>query len=615
MTPREQIEKFLEDTYDARLLSQKCRDYFDHKQWTAEEESKLRDRKQAPIVVNRVKPKVEGLVGVYELRKTKPKAFPRTQKHVKAASAATDALRYVCDNTKFQMSRLDVAEDFFVEGYAGVIVEVKKKKGEPEIWINQIPWDRIYFDPQSRRKDFKDARYMGILAWLHIDVIKEMAGKSVNEDKLVQDELMETSEDERVLWSNKTKNMYRVALHFEIKKGKWKMSLVSGDYEILTEKDSPYLDEDGLPSNPIELVCANIDRRNQRYGEVAGFLSQQDEINHRRSKFLHLNSTRQTFGNDNAIQDVGAAKKELSKPDGHLKINGDAEFGKDFGILPVGDFSQAQFNLYKDAKEELDRSSFNAPMGGDASGRDLSGVALDKLQQAGTLELNRQYALLSAWENRVYVQVWNRVRQYWTEEKWIRVTDDRENLRWVGLNAEITAQQMFEEAIADKSLPMKERQAYKQTLDLLVQTQNPRLQEIVESRNQVAELDVDIIIDKSIDSVNAQQEQFEFIMQYSVDGEMDIIDKLELSTIAGKDELIEKIKRRRQEQQEAQAQAIAEEKQLANAERITKIRKESADIDLTAATVADTQMGTVTKQLENIILATSPPDQKPQVSA
>ena len=55
------IEKFLSDTDEARELSEKCRDYYDGRQWTDAEAQKLRARKQAPIVSNKVKPKVEGL--------------------------------------------------------------------------------------------------------------------------------------------------------------------------------------------------------------------------------------------------------------------------------------------------------------------------------------------------------------------------------------------------------------------------------------------------------------------------------------------------------------------------------------------------------------------------
>ena len=102
---REKVEQFLEDTEQARRLSQKCRDYFDHKQWTSAEVARLESRKQAAIVVNRVRPKVEGLVGLYELRKNDPKAYPRTQKHEDSAKVVTDALRFVTENNNFDLTR------------------------------------------------------------------------------------------------------------------------------------------------------------------------------------------------------------------------------------------------------------------------------------------------------------------------------------------------------------------------------------------------------------------------------------------------------------------------------------------------------------------------------
>ena len=134
-TPKQQVDLFLSDTDDARRLSQKCRDYFDHKQWSQWQIQKLNARRQAAIVVNRIKPKVEGLIGLYELRKTDPKAFPRTKKHEEAAHVVTDALRFVADNNDFDLTRLDVAEDFFVEGYGGVFIDVGRTQREIEIQL------------------------------------------------------------------------------------------------------------------------------------------------------------------------------------------------------------------------------------------------------------------------------------------------------------------------------------------------------------------------------------------------------------------------------------------------------------------------------------------------
>src|SRR5260221_14367221 len=48
-------------TAQARLEAMTDIDYYDSKQWTAEELAALRERRQPGIVINRVKPAVEGL--------------------------------------------------------------------------------------------------------------------------------------------------------------------------------------------------------------------------------------------------------------------------------------------------------------------------------------------------------------------------------------------------------------------------------------------------------------------------------------------------------------------------------------------------------------------------
>lgn len=624
-TPKEEVEEFLNATEEARIISQKCRDYYDGKQWTAEQAEKLRSRRQAPIVVNRIKPKIDGMIGLYEIQKSDPKAYPRTVKHEQVAQVATDGLRYVADNTRFQRTRLDVAEDFFIEGYGGVIVDIAQKKKEVEIRVNQIPWDRIYYDPHSRRKDFKDARFMGIWLWMDIDDVRSLFPKKrINYEDLgnESDTLDETSED-RPRWRMTTSagtQRVRLSQHFHRVGGVWKMTIFCGDITLVKTADSPYLDEDDLPTNPIEIVSAKVDRNNDRYGEVKGLLSQQDELNHRRSKFLHQNSTRQTYGNDNAIQDVAAAKSELAKPDGHVKINGGAAFGVDFGIIPTGDMSSAQFNLYMDAKNEMDRNGFSAPLSGNVNNKDLSGKAIDKLQQGSAMELKPMYASLTEWELRVYTQIWYRIKQFWKEEKWIRITDDQDALKWVGFNSQVTVQKYLAEIIEDKSTPPKERMQNQQILQFLMQTKNPKLQEIVEIKNDTAEIDVDIMIEQSFDVMNIQREQFEMLAQFAQGGDVDITELLEISEIRGKKELIAKIERRRAEAQQAQQQAIAQ--QNAKQDRAMQVMeaKEMSKIGNTDAQTQNIQADTIlkgveslTKQIENVALVNNP-DPKPQIS-
>lgn len=603
----EQVERFLLDTEEARQLSERDRDYKDHKQWTSDEVSKLRARGQAPIVVNRIKPKVDGLLGLLGLRNTDPKAYPRTKKHEKAAGAATDALRFVADNNDFNDTcKMGVAENVFVEGYGGAIVDVQQDgSGEIEIRVEHIPWDRVYFDPHSRKRDFSDSRFMGMIVWMSKDeAVEKFPGIDVEKLTKGNTSAYETFED-RPRWVDTGKDRVRIALHFWKKDGVWWMCTFSQNTFLVEPQESPFFDEFGQPTNPIELVGAYIDRDNRRYGEVRGFIDQQDEINHRRSKALHLLSTRQTFGRKGEVKDVQALKRELAKPNGHVEFTGDT-FGKDFGVLPTGDMAQGQIELYQDAKAELDAISFNAQLAGERQSGDLSGKAIDRLQQAGTIELNGLFTAINGWEKRIYRQIWARIKQFWTEEKWIRVTDDQDNLRWVGLNGQITAQEWMEEIINDKSESMVKRKqvaaAFKHLMDIAqgddlnaAAQVEQILNQVVGVKNKTAELDVDIILDQSFDTVNIQQEQFEMLAKFAQGSDIDIIDLIKLSQIRGKDELIEGIEKRRQEA----AQAAGGMQQVA-------LQGAQAGVRKTMAEATEKEQSAIQKRIENELLITAP---------
>jgi len=608
---QESIQKYLTDTADARRLSERDRDYFDHKQWTAHEVTKLKARGQAPIVVNRIKPKVEGLMGLYNLRKVDPKAYPRTAKHEESAHVITDGLRYVADNNDFDNVKVDIAEDFWIEGTGASITDVKQKKnGEVEIRVQQIPWDRFYFDPHSREKDFSDARFLGMIMWLGADQVKEMF-PNVKLDDITEFEsdisIDETFAD-RPNWYQKDKNRVKVAYHFFIKNGVWHYVIFSGDVELVAAQESPFLDDDGEPTCIIEAVSANVDRQNNRYGEVRGYIDGQDEINHRRSKALHLLGNRQTFGRQGSVKDVARAKRELAKPDGHVEFQGE-EFGKDFGMLPTSDMAAGQLNLYIDAKAELDAIGFNAQLAGQRQSGDLSGKAIDRLQQAGTIELNRQFALLNGLEKRIYRQIWARIKQFWNEEKWIRITDDQEDLRWVGLNAQVKTKDWLEEQMADESRPLDERQKLAATYQFLMaaaqqgnQEAAQKLEEIIEVKNDTSELDVDIIVDQSFDVINIQAEQFAEMSKLAQTGMIDVIDLLKMSGIRGKDEIIAQIEARQQAQAQAAQQAQAVEAQNAQMDNAKKY----AEVQLTTQKAEQVA-------IENISLQRSP-DEDPQVT-
>jgi hypothetical protein len=100
-------------------MGDRDRQYRNGTQWTQAEIDALRARGQPVITVNKIGDKVDLLCGLERKARTDPKAFPNTPNEDERADAATQALRYICNDNDFQESRSAVYEEMLVEGYRG----------------------------------------------------------------------------------------------------------------------------------------------------------------------------------------------------------------------------------------------------------------------------------------------------------------------------------------------------------------------------------------------------------------------------------------------------------------------------------------------------------------
>ncbi len=153
-------------TQEARKNSLCALDYYDSDQFTREELVKLNERGQPAIVINRIKPAINGIIGVTERGRSDPRALPRNPGNEEAADAATDVLRYIADFNRFKRVKQDCFRDMLVPGSMAALVGVD---GDLQVTITQIRWEEFFYDARARRPDFKDARYLGIAKWMYAD--------------------------------------------------------------------------------------------------------------------------------------------------------------------------------------------------------------------------------------------------------------------------------------------------------------------------------------------------------------------------------------------------------------------------------------------------------------
>lgn len=486
-------------TEDSRALSEKCRDYYDSKQWTDAEVRKLKAQKQAPTVSNRIKPKIDSLMGMENTNRTTAKAYPRTQKHQQASEAATEAIRFVLQDNMFDKTRSSAFENMLIEGSGGCEVIVKPAKdNDYKVIINPIPWDRFFYDPHSRRKNFSDARYLGQIVWMDLDEALDLYPEA--EDVLNTLAGGTETYDDKPRWiDSKRKRVKIVEIYYNDDGDVWYACFTKSGF-IKEPKVSPYKDEEDNTEWPYEFSSIFVDRDGGRYGAVRQLLDMQDEINKRRSKALHLMSVRQVRWERGAVEDINKARTELAKPDGVIETTP----GMEFEVLKTGDMAAAQFNLLTEAKQEIDAVGANSALMGKTSNQDASGRALLAREAAGKTELAPVFDVLKGWDYKVYRKVWNRIHQYWKSEKWIRVTDDEQNLRWVGLNKPMTKGEVALRTAQEQGATPEQLQQMQQQI-----ATNPQMQEVDHTHNDIVEMDVDIILDDVPDAISSQIEDFQ----------------------------------------------------------------------------------------------------------
>jgi len=585
---KKHFEDFVDATEDARSAAEKRRDYRDLKQWTGEEKQKLSARDQAAIVFDQFSKKVDAITGLEVQRRTDPKALPVHPKDEKAAEVITDGLRFVESKSFLDESATDVFEDKLVEGYGGVITEVERKGEEFVISPKRIPWDRIYFDPHSREKDFSDSSYFGITLWMDLeDAI------ALNEEK--RDEIEsafheaefsdETFEDRPKYWINTERKRIRVNQEFYLHKGVWHEVFYSGDIEVIESKPSPYEDEDGEPMCPIELECDFVDRENARWGYMERLIDVQDEINHRRSKGLYMLSSKTVIADRGAFGSTPIEKVLQQFRKGFTFI--EKLKGTEVEIDNQQDLGQSQLAFYQDAQNAMDSVGINPELSG-STDTAISGRAFIARQQGGMVELARIFSNHSAWKRRVYRQIWLRMRQFWTEEKWVRVTDNENALRFVGINVPITmVEKQLEESAGMDINKIRERNP--DAVDAFIKQEiqaNPALGQVVEKRNDVKQLEMDIILEEVPDTAIIQQEQFEMLANLAgTRGDPQMFEALlSLSNMPNKDAVLEKFKPDEQAQQQ-QAQAQQQVMEMETADKMADIAKKQAEAQKTVAEI------------------------------
>lgn len=308
--------------------------------------------------------------------------------------------------------------------------------------------------------------------------------------------------------------------HQDPKKG-WMRCVFTGAGKLFTE-EAKFVEKDQwgreVKTHPIQAFSIHVSGGLWRYGAVRNMRSPQDEVNKRHSKSMHLLTMNRVKTTAQAMEQAGGKetlRQEATRPDGVIVVQNLDEIEIDTNIeLAAGQQRQLEF-----AVQFLERMGPNPQLRGE-QGRATSGRAVLALQQAGLGALGPIYDRLHEWELRCYRSKWYRAQQFWTGPMYVRVTDDKNAARFAAVNgAPVIQEQNGNKPPQDRGgmgnqpQPMQPGQMPEGMDPRMMMGANGGLpmtpEDMGETGPALAELDMDIIIDRAPEAATLQAEQFE----------------------------------------------------------------------------------------------------------
>lgn len=431
---RQQYTGYLTSKSPEIQEQQQARQYRHGAQWTAEEMRILRKRRQPVITYNRVDKKINAIVGLTERLRQDPKAFPRNPRNDEGAEVATQTIRYILDCNDWKTESSNVASHAATDGIGGMAFKLREgDKQDPDIKLEIVYGDDFFYDPRSYRPDFHDARFLGMAKWVDEEECIELFHdlEDVIRSLVNNGSDLTTYSDREFKWVYTTEKRVRLVEHWYKHKSKWHWAFYIAD-TLLDQGVSPFFDDRGKTIPRFIMFSAAVDHDGDRYGFVRNLKGPQDEINQRRSKALFTTNSRRIIADKGAVDDVEKARMEWARPDGFIEKNPQMSIELDNTTADLA----GQMQFLQEAKAEIDQSAPATPImpGAEQMAKNVSGRAINMMQQAGTAELGPFILAFRGWKLRIYQAIWNCAQRYWTGERWIRVTDDQDMARFIQLN-------------------------------------------------------------------------------------------------------------------------------------------------------------------------------------
>jgi len=455
---------------------------FDGIQYTQTELDNLQDIGVDPKVINRTFPVVQLLLGLQSINKTDIIAKPRTVKDTDLGQAMTESIKFVSDQCDGASLIADAWQNQIVPGFGCIKVanhsdpRYEQIHWKPKDWktIWWDPYSTPWFTPSSTRYVFEQV-YMDLenLAAIFPDKAYELRNYYMelkdddfeyseldDEDWYREDRVRENTYSGKYWLDRERKRVRPVEMWYPewetafftimpndmvielnddtdprqqfqmIKQArqvvkanvqKMKVCTFLGDLE-LQHQNTPFA-HDLYPHVPF---VGYLDRFGHPYGVPKQIREQDKEVNARRSMSLAMLRSARVIAEEDIVDsksDLQNIHDEANKIDSFIIVKS----GK-IEKIQVDEASQlapAQQMILEQSENEIKEiAGVNNPSLGYDTKREMSGVAQEKQIGRSDIMQAKLFDNLGRSSKRIGELTQASIKQYWTEEKVIRITDE-----------------------------------------------------------------------------------------------------------------------------------------------------------------------------------------------
>lgn len=434
-------------------------DFYDGKQLTEEEKNVLKDRGQPPVVINRIKPKMDGIFGIQQALRVDTKAYPAGERE-EEVEEISEFFRNIEDDNDFDDSESLVFEDVGIQGRGWYEMGKRWEGFKSRHFVRRAFNTDIVRDRYSRLADLSDALRVHKTVMMDLDQAKQLFPDSAEKLEAVvnlgyQGDELESQDHERIrpdqYKSGKSLGLTQEDFVEFVDQKKKRVRVVTTYYR--TTEPTRYYFHPNLPEPtditkmdeksietlkathpngqeltqldkklhcstftwnceletkenirpydpdakfPFVMVPGYEERRTGiHYGLVRQMADPQREVNKRRSKLLHLLNVNQVRFEEGAFEDENKARAEFAKPDGWIKQHKDFQVVVDKNL----DIGQSHFLLLQQATQEIDRSGVTQEVEGRTTAS--SGREYQLRQQTAVQGIRKLFSNLRSARRRV----------------------------------------------------------------------------------------------------------------------------------------------------------------------------------------------------------------------